>query len=35
MTDPTARLVFTSGMIYSTQFPFSTSLIVEARGNCD
>lgn len=29
MSDATARLVFTSGTIYSTEFPFSTALIVD------
>lgn len=29
MIDATARLVFTSGLIYSAQFPFSTTVIVD------
>jgi len=28
--DATARLVFTGGMVYSSQFPFSTALIVDS-----
>ena len=30
MIDATARLVFTGGMVYSSQFPFSTALIVDS-----